>query len=241
MSTEAPERITAGPCSKCRAMVIGLNACPHCGGNWIGTRVEYIRADLVRQEAEQDNKDLGEAGKLHRGVPRAEIETHSTLNDNESMSIEEHLRMIETWAQPPKPNQEAFMAQRAIPFHVAAVRDSLAGVVLVAEAARNFMWDGENWEAYEESKRSNSVAWPPEFLLLAQAVEVEYGAIPLDGPCKLCGAKTVATHDSDCPENPVYDSLGQPSTSDVLASPDRGISARLETESAPPLTRDTED
>lgn len=45
----------------------------------------------------------------------------------------------------------------------------------IAEAARDFIWEPENWEAYQDSKESNSVAWPPEFLLLAQAVEREFG------------------------------------------------------------------
>lgn len=50
----------------------------------------------------------------------------------------------------------------------------------VAEAARDFIWEPENWEAYQDSKESNSVAWPPEFLLLAQAVEEKYGPMPID-------------------------------------------------------------
>lgn len=76
----------------------------------------------------------------------------------------------------------------------------------IAEAARDFIWEPENWEAYELSKRSNSVAWPPEFLLLAQAVEKKYGAMPLGEPCEICHAKTVAAHDPDCPNNAVWDS-----------------------------------
>jgi hypothetical protein len=50
----------------------------------------------------------------------------------------------------------------------------------IAEAARDFIWEPENWEAYQDSKDSNSVAWPPEFLLMAQAVEKKYGAMPVD-------------------------------------------------------------
>ena len=50
----------------------------------------------------------------------------------------------------------------------------------IAEAARDFIWEPENWEAYQDSKGSNSAAWPPEFLLLAQAVEEKYGPMPID-------------------------------------------------------------
>lgn len=50
----------------------------------------------------------------------------------------------------------------------------------LSEAARDFIWEPENWEAYQDSKRSSSVAWPPEFLLLAQAVEREFGAMPVE-------------------------------------------------------------
>lgn len=50
----------------------------------------------------------------------------------------------------------------------------------VAEAARAFIWEPENWEAYQDSKSSNSAAWPPEFLMLAQLVEVTYGQMPVE-------------------------------------------------------------
>lgn len=50
----------------------------------------------------------------------------------------------------------------------------------IAEAGRDFIWEPENWEAYQESKESNSTAWPPEFLLLAQAVEKKYGTMPVE-------------------------------------------------------------
>lgn len=50
----------------------------------------------------------------------------------------------------------------------------------IAQLARDFIWDPENWEAFQESKDSNSVAWPPEFLLLAQAIERCFGARPVE-------------------------------------------------------------
>jgi hypothetical protein len=53
--------------------------------------------------------------------------------------------------------------------------DELESLKAVANAARDFIHEGENWEAYIDSKDSNSVAWPPEFLLLAQAVEKKFG------------------------------------------------------------------
>ena len=52
--------------------------------------------------------------------------------------------------------------------------------VRAAEAARDFVWEPENWEAYQDSKDSNSAAWPPEFLLMAQVVEEVYGPMPVD-------------------------------------------------------------
>lgn len=51
----------------------------------------------------------------------------------------------------------------------------------IERLARDFVWESENWEAYTDSKQSNSVAWPPEFLLLCQAVERVYGAPPVEG------------------------------------------------------------
>jgi len=33
---------------------------------------------------------------------------------------------------------------------------------------------------YQDSKTSDSVAWPPEFLLLAQAVEKKFGPMPIE-------------------------------------------------------------
>jgi hypothetical protein len=57
----------------------------------------------------------------------------------------------------------------------------------IAEAARAFVWEPENWEAYQDSKDSDSVAWPPEFLLLAQAVEKQCGPMPHDADCD-CGS-----------------------------------------------------
>lgn len=54
-------------------------------------------------------------------------------------------------------------------------------IVNIAQCARDFIWEPENWEAYQDSKESNSVAWPPEFLLLARAVEARYGPPPKEG------------------------------------------------------------
>jgi hypothetical protein len=50
----------------------------------------------------------------------------------------------------------------------------------LSEAARDFILEPENWEAYQDSKDSNSVAWPPEFLMLARAVEREFGPMPVE-------------------------------------------------------------
>jgi hypothetical protein len=58
--------------------------------------------------------------------------------------------------------------------------EELEGLLKIAEAARAFVHEPENWEAYQDSKDSNSVAWPPEFLLLAQAVEEKYGPMPVE-------------------------------------------------------------
>jgi hypothetical protein len=46
---------------------------------------------------------------------------------------------------------------------------------LIATLARDFIHDPEMWESYMDSKKSNSLAWDPRFLLLAQAVEKFFG------------------------------------------------------------------
>lgn len=61
-----------------------------------------------------------------------------------------------------------------------ASSDEVVGVVEiefqeVAEAARDFIWEGEAWESYQDSLKSNSLSWPPEFLLLAEAVARKFG------------------------------------------------------------------
>lgn len=61
----------------------------------------------------------------------------------------------------------------------------------VTAAARDFIWEPENWEAYQDSKESNSAAWSPEFLLLAQAVENRYGPMPTSPEC-FCGVELEA-------------------------------------------------
>lgn len=50
----------------------------------------------------------------------------------------------------------------------------------IEELAREFVWEPENWEGYEELKKSTSFAVPPEFMALAQAVEKKYGPMPID-------------------------------------------------------------
>jgi hypothetical protein len=69
-----------------------------------------------------------------------------------------------------------------IPQCVTAVKwaEDSQSLQVVAEAARDFVWEPENWEAYQDSKDSDSVAWPPEFLLMAQAVEKKYGPMPVE-------------------------------------------------------------
>lgn len=42
-STSEPDRITAGPCARCGVMLVGMNACPYCGNEWVGARFEYAR------------------------------------------------------------------------------------------------------------------------------------------------------------------------------------------------------
>jgi len=69
-------------------------------------------------------------------------------------------------------------AARIVSDHSAA--SSVPKLRQIAEAARDFIWEPENWEAYQDSKESNSAAWPPEFLLLAQVVEQQYGPMPVD-------------------------------------------------------------
>lgn len=127
----------------------------------------------------------------------------SDLVAGEAMTIEENLRMIEAWLRPLRPGEEPFMRERAIAIHVRFIREALVPLEAVAEAAKALIWEPENWEAYTDSKDSISVAWPPEFLLLAQAVEALYGPMPMDldhfDPCivagrHVCGPKTQDTN-----------------------------------------------
>jgi len=53
--------------------------------------------------------------------------------------------------------------------------EALSKVSELAELARAFVHEPENWEGFERSKNSNSVAWPPEWLLLCEAVEDLFG------------------------------------------------------------------
>lgn len=45
----------------------------------------------------------------------------------------------------------------------------------LAIAARDFVWEPENWEHFQEMKGSNSMALPVEFMELAHAVEDMFG------------------------------------------------------------------
>lgn len=146
--------------------------------------------ELVSEDAAKNNQGAGE----RVAAQDADLVAGLTSDDDQPC---------------PDPRCNEMLGAMPIPQCVTAVRwaeDSMS-LQTVAEAARDFMWEPENSESYESSKTSNSVAWPPEFLLLGQAVEKKYGAMPLDDPCNMCGAKTVATHDPDCADNPVYDSL----------------------------------
>jgi hypothetical protein len=46
---------------------------------------------------------------------------------------------------------------------------------VIAEKAREFVFEPETWEGYEDLKTSNSAAIPPEFMALCEAVEDRYG------------------------------------------------------------------
>jgi hypothetical protein len=72
----------------------------------------------------------------------------------------------------------------------------------VAVAARNLIWESENWESYEDSKKSNSVAWPPEFLLLAEAVVRKCGPPDAESvkSCPTCGHSNMGS-DGLCKES----------------------------------------
>lgn len=72
------------------------------------------------------------------------------------------------------------MLQREVCLHV--VQDVPDTTIKdIAELARAFVWEPEQWETYSDSKSSNSVAWPPEWLLLCEAVERRYGPPPASG------------------------------------------------------------
>lgn len=82
----------------------------------------------------------------------------------------------------PDPRCNDHLGAMPIPQCVTAVAwaEKVTELEVIAEAARDFIWEPENWEAYMDSKGSDSVAWPPEFLLMAQAVGKKYGPMPID-------------------------------------------------------------
>lgn len=47
--------------------------------------------------------------------------------------------------------------------------------MMVADAARDFIWSPDTYECYVDSQHSTSAAWPPEFLKLGDAVTERYG------------------------------------------------------------------
>jgi hypothetical protein len=57
-----------------------------------------------------------------------------------------------------------------------AMKRKREALARIAELARDFIHEGENWEAFMDSKGPNSASWPPEFILLAEAVEAHFGA-----------------------------------------------------------------
>lgn len=50
----------------------------------------------------------------------------------------------------------------------------------IAEAAREMVWESQNWENYQDCKGTNSAALPPEWFELCARVEDEFGAPPID-------------------------------------------------------------
>jgi|ERR1051326_1136726 hypothetical protein len=63
-----------------------------------------------------------------------------------------------------------------------SLRDKLVAVCFernlamkVADAARDFIWEQDTWECYVDSQHSTSADWPPEFVLLGDAVTEHYG------------------------------------------------------------------
>lgn len=99
-------------------------------------------------------------------------------------------------------------------------RIGLAGKLRVlATAAKEFMFEPENWENYEMLQTSNSAAVPPEFMNLGEAVEELFGKpvyeeptaiepptvtpcnfIPPGRVCDICGAEgNNGGHFTDCP------------------------------------------
>lgn len=48
-------------------------------------------------------------------------------------------------------------------------------LITIAKFAKEFMWQPENWENYDDLKTSNSASLPAEFCLLGDAVEKAFG------------------------------------------------------------------
>lgn len=71
----------------------------------------------------------------------------------------------------------------------------------IAELARDFVWEPENYESYERCKGTSSFSLPVEWFELCAAIEEKYGAMPLEEPCD-CGAKTYTDHTPGCADKP---------------------------------------
>ena len=100
---EGPERISAGPCTKCGAIVAGLNACPYCGCNWIGTRVQHVRATA---EAELTVESaLAELREMFPGEG-VSIEVHDYTNIAAGNG---YVKIVAGWRSTTHPSLEACM------------------------------------------------------------------------------------------------------------------------------------
>ena len=58
------------------------------------------------------------------------------------------------------------------------LHERLYNLLKLSEAARDFIWEPENWEAFQDLKKSISVDIPVNFMQIGYKVEKVYGGPP---------------------------------------------------------------
>jgi hypothetical protein len=129
--------------------------CHHCGNSDLAVNVEAVTARLTR--------DLAEAN--------ARVEAAESERDAYKDACEGYEAIIadgreDEFTESVKDTMNKLMNRLA---------NSNIALNVIAEKAREFVFEPETWEGYEDLKTSNSAAIPPEFMALCEAIEDRYG------------------------------------------------------------------